>query len=204
MSWLTTRHNAARSLVAAFGLLFAADALAHGGGLDADGCHVDSKTRERHCHRQSPPGHATAPPRAGDDGVLYGQAVRIIDGDTLVVKIQGVEMQFRLAEVDAPEMDQTFGEEARGQLAALVGSEQCVLVPADKDRYGRWVAQLWIGDTHVNAEMVKLGFAWFDSAYGRDASLYQLENDARNEKRGLWALPLEQRMEPWHWRRETR
>lgn len=34
-----------------FGLLFAGTAHAHGGGLDADGCHTNRKTGEYHCHR---------------------------------------------------------------------------------------------------------------------------------------------------------
>ncbi|WP_156545888.1 YHYH domain-containing protein [Cupriavidus sp. D384] len=33
------------------GLLFTGTAFAHGGGLDADGCHTNRKTGEYHCHR---------------------------------------------------------------------------------------------------------------------------------------------------------
>jgi len=36
------------------------------------------------------------PPRAGDEGVFYGPLVRVKDGDSLVAKVQGVAMDFRL------------------------------------------------------------------------------------------------------------
>lgn len=43
-------------------------ALAHGGGLDADGCHTNRKTGEHHCHRGSnlgqPPGAGSQAARA--------------------------------------------------------------------------------------------------------------------------------------------
>jgi endonuclease YncB( thermonuclease family) len=53
----------------------------------------------------------------------------------------------------------------------------------------------------VNREMIRRGAAWFDSQYARDQSLYDDELDARDAKRGLWALPLTSRVEPWVWRR---
>ena len=44
-------------------------AAAHGGGLAADGCHMDRSTGVRHCHRGSGSGANTAPSRlAGNSG----------------------------------------------------------------------------------------------------------------------------------------
>ena len=143
---------------------------------------------------------AAHPPRAGDEGVFFGPLVRVKDGDSLVVKVQGVAMDFRLAEIDAPELDQPYGRAAKQELAALVAGKQLVLVPLDTDRYGRTVAQVWNGDTHVNRELVKRGAAWFYSEFARSAALYEVEQEARGAKRGLWALPLQDRIEPWEWR----
>ena len=53
-------------------------------------------------------------------------------------------------------------------LRGLIGGQQCVLVYEEGDMYGRLVAHLWIGDMYVNAEMVKRGMAWFDSASAPD------------------------------------
>ena len=67
------------------------------------------------------------PPRAGDEGVFYGPLVRVKDGDSLVAKVQGVAMDFRLADVDAPELDQPYGPQAKQELAALASGRQLVI-----------------------------------------------------------------------------
>lgn len=189
-------------------LLAMPQARAHPGGVAGDGCHTEAKTQERHCH----PEHARSldlytcdlsrAPQAGEEGVFYGPVIRVADGDTLEVKVQGVVMDFRLAEVDAPEMDQRYGTKAREELAALVAGKSIVLVPSDTDRYGRTVAYAWAGAVCVNAELVRRGAAYFYSEYSASDFLYGIEQRARNGKLGLWALPLKDRVEPWLWRRE--
>lgn len=144
------------------------------------------------------------PAHAGDEGVLFGPLIRVVDGDTLIVKIQGANLRIRLIGIDAPESDQPFGDEARNELASLIGEQQCVLVYDEGDGHGRLVAHLWIGDTYVNDEMIKRGMAWFDSVYAPDNYLEPSEEEAREAKRGLWALPLDDRVPPWEWRKEPR
>ncbi|WP_112663909.1 YHYH domain-containing protein [Microvirga flavescens] len=39
------------ALAALLSLLTLSQALAHGGGLDRNGCHTNRKTGDRHCHR---------------------------------------------------------------------------------------------------------------------------------------------------------
>ena len=197
-----TKHGLAVAGVV-LGLSFAPLAQGHPGGLDKNGCHVDSKTGKQHCHKKKEFDPAKRP-HPGDEGVLFGPLVRVIDGDTLVVKIQGAEVEFRLSGIDAPEIDQPFGVQARDGLAAIIGTEQCVLVPLDHGSYGRLVAYLWIGDVNVNEELMRRGMGWFDSEYAVEPFLYQLENEARDEQRGLWALPKEKRVPPWEWRKEQR
>src|ERR1044072_8715239 len=85
-------------------------------------------------------------PRAGDQGVFDGPLVGVKDGDSLVAKVQGVEMEFRLAEIDAPERDQPYGEQAKRDLRSLANGQQLVLLPIDTDGYGRTVAHIWNGN----------------------------------------------------------
>jgi len=190
--------------------LFASLSLAHSGGLDADGCHVDKATQQRHCHpervraRKLTTCDLEPAPKEGDEGVFYGPVVHVTDGDTFDVKVQGVVMDFRLAEIDAPEHDQPYGKEARAELASLVAGKRVVLVPFDTDRYGRTVAFVWAGERCVNQQLVDRGAAWFYSQYSTNDYLFGFEEDARNNKRGLWALPLKDRIEPWVWRKEKR
>lgn len=155
---------------------------------------------------RAPTFDAAHPPRAGGEGVFYGPLVRVKDGDSLVAKVQGVAMDFRLAEIDAPELDQPYGRTAKQELVTLTTGQQLVLVlvPVDTDRYGRTVAQVWNGKIHVNAELVKRGAAWFYSEFAYSAALYDVEQEARTAKRGLWALPLKDRIEPWVWRKRAK
>ena len=99
-----------------------------------------------------------------------------------------------------PRSTQPYGRTAKQELAALASGQQLVIMPIDTDRYGRTVAHVWNGSTHLNAEMVKRGAAWFYSEYASTAALYDVEQEARDAKRGLWALPLKDRVEPWVWR----
>ena len=149
-------------------------------------------------------GAAEHPPRPGDEGVFYGPLVRVKDGDSLVAKVQGVAMDFRLAEIDAPELDQPYGEQAKRDLKSLAQGQQLVIVPIDTDGYGRTVAHIWNGNSYLNAEMVKRGAAWFYSKYARTETLYYVEQEARDAKRGLWALPPKDHVEPWEWRKRKR
>nr|WP_235661078.1 excalibur calcium-binding domain-containing protein [Candidatus Hamiltonella defensa] len=40
--------------------------------------------------------------------------------------------------------------------------------------------------------------------YSRDPRLLAFETQAREEKKGLWALPESQRVPPWEWRKSRR
>lgn len=186
---------------------------AHPGGVTEDGCHKDSRTNERHCHperaknaKKKPAYDSEHPPKAGDEGIFYGPFVRLVDGDTFHAKVQGVDMEFRLQGIDAPEHDQPYGAESTALLRQLTRGpgQQLVLVFDDVDRYGRIVAQAWIGNLNINEEMVRRGAAWSESEYARDDRLYQIERQARDRKEGMWALPAADRIEPWVWRKEER
>lgn len=146
-------------------------------------------------------GHA---PRPGDEGVFYGPLIRVKDGDSFEAKIQGVVMEFRLSDVDAPEYDQPYGHEARAELRSLIDGHDLVLVFVDTDRYGRTVTQAWVNDINVNHEMVRRGAAWFYAQFARDDTVFAIEGEARSAKRGLWSLSAQQRVEPWVWRERKR
>jgi Metal binding domain of Ada/Staphylococcal nuclease homologue len=52
--------------------------------------------------------------------------------------------------------------------------------------------------------MVRRGAALVYRKYAKDPSLYELENEARPARRGIWALPEAERKPPWKWREERR
>ena len=85
--------------------------------------------------------------------------VAITDGDTLKARCETeVDMQtitVRLAEIDAPEKRQAFGERSKQHLAALCFHQQAEIRPTARDRYGRTVARVICAGTDANAAMIR-------------------------------------------------
>jgi micrococcal nuclease len=86
-------------------------------------------------------------------------------------------------------------------LSQLVYGKNVLVEPIEQDRYDRLVARLWIDELDVNAEMIKRGAAWVYRRYADDPAYCAYEKAARDLKRGLWALPRDQRAAPWEWRK---
>ncbi|MBS3962912.1 MAG: thermonuclease family protein [Methylomonas sp.] len=133
---------------------------------------------------------------------LSGKVVKIADGDTLTMLVAGNrQIKIRLAEIDTPESHQPYGQKAKQALAGLVFSRTITADVQTTDRYGRSVARVYAGTLDVNAELVRSGSAWVYRKYAKDRSLYELEAQAREDKKGLWALPESERTPPWEWRK---
>jgi endonuclease YncB( thermonuclease family) len=136
---------------------------------------------------------------------LTGRVVSISDGDTLTVLVNRQQVKVRLAEIDTPEKRQPFGTRSRQALADLVFGEQVRVDVIDRDRYGRTVGRVYAGGVDVNAQLVQQGAAWVYRQYAKDperrALLLELEDEAKQAKRGLWRLPKAQQIPPWDWRR---
>ncbi|KAA2211448.1 thermonuclease family protein [Teichococcus oryzae] len=134
---------------------------------------------------------------------LRGEVVGISDGDTLTLLTPDKrQVRVRLAEIDAPESRQPWGSRAQQALSALVFRQAVRVTVQDTDRYGRSVGTVWVGRLNANAEMIRQGQAWVYRQYLRDRSLLALEEEAKQVKRGLWALPEAERVPPWQWRRQ--
>ncbi|MBL9048294.1 MAG: thermonuclease family protein, partial [Tabrizicola sp.] len=111
----------------------------------------------------------------------------------------------RLAEIDAPEKGQPYGQRSRQVLSGLVFGKTIRVVTAGTDRYGRHIGRAFAPrepeELDVSAEMVRQGAAWVFDRYSTDASLYELQDHARANRRGLWSLPAADQVAPWDWRK---
>lgn len=133
---------------------------------------------------------------------LSGKVIGISDGDTLTLLTESKQpVKIRLAEIDTPESGQPYGSRARQALSDLAFGKQARVAVTDRDRYGRTVGRVYVGEKDVNAELVRQGAAWVYRQYAHDKALFTLEEEARRMQRGLWALPEAQRVPPWEWRR---
>ena len=142
---------------------------------------------------------ASSRPQAAD---LQGSVIGISDGDTFtLLTVEKNQIKIRLAEVDAPESGQPYGNKSKQALSALIFGENVRVVVQTEDRYGRTVGRPFVGNLDVCAEMIQIGAAWVYRDYLKDRGLLRLESEAKAEKRGVWGLSEAQNMAPWEWRR---
>ena len=110
-----------------------------------------------------------------------------MDGDTVLVLRDNMQIKVRLAEIDAPEVAQPFGEKSKQSLTELVLHKQVHVDSQAVDVYGRLVALIKVGELNVNHEQVQRGMAWASSRSNRGKALLELQNGAQKAKLGLWA-----------------
>lgn len=110
-------------------------------------------------------------------------------------------VRVKLLGVDAPEMNQSFGDVARKHLSDLVYNKSVVVhysgIAADNSLRGR----VLLDNADIGAQMIRDGAAWFDPNNQNRLSATELEiyqqseQAARSERRGLWQV--ENPMAPW-------
>jgi micrococcal nuclease len=128
------------------------------------------------------------------------QVLRVVDGDTIRVRLDGRTERLRYIGVDTPESVkpgaavQCFAKRAAAANAALVAGRSVRLVGdvEQRDRYGRLLAYVYRepDGAFVNARLVRDGYARTltiapNVAHARQLS--QLARAARESGRGLWA-----------------
>lgn len=129
--------------------------------------------------------------------------VAIADGDTLTVRCPGeAQQKIRIAEIDAPEKKQPFGQRSKEALSALCYGQHATVRPQTRDRYGRTVARVECQGKDVSAEQIRAGMAWVYDQYVTDRSLYALQQTARAGRAGMWGF--EGNVPPWEWRHKKK
>jgi endonuclease YncB( thermonuclease family) len=120
-----------------------------------------------------------------------------------VLDADQVQHKIRLHGIDAPEKAQAFGNKAKEALAGKVHEKTVRVVWKEKDRYGRIVGDVHLGDRNINVEMVHDGFAWWYRSFApKSKELERAEAEARKERRGLWHDKEPE--PPWEYRKKER
>jgi micrococcal nuclease len=128
---------------------------------------------------------------------LEGTVVRVVDGDTIHVRLGERVEKVRYIGVNTPEVHHPRkGEEPGGRAAMTVNRTlvdgRKVRLETDvqaRDRYGRLLAYVWVGDVMVNAELLRRGYAQVMTIppnVRHQALFVKLQRDARDAERGLW------------------
>lgn len=132
-----------------------------------------------------------------------GEAVvkRVVDGDTIVITLNGDEEKIRFIGIDTPEthgpggLRECWGEEATHEMEQLLPPGTVVRIVRDKearDRYGRLLAYVYRSsdDLFVNLEQIVRGNAVakeYPPNITHSAELKSAENDSQTANVGLWA-----------------
>src|SRR3989338_10535737 len=91
------------------------------------------------------------------EGEKYA-VTRVVDGDTIEVEELGT---VRLLGINTPEQGTYYSKEATDFLSRLIQGKDVKLeaIEEDEDQYGRLLRYVFLGDTFVNLEIVKGGYA---------------------------------------------
>jgi len=114
----------------------------------------------------------------------------VIDGDT--IEIEG-DYHVRYLGIDTPEIGEPYYSEALEANRNLVEGKRVWMEKdiEDKDEYGRLLRYVWVDDAMVNAELVRLGYAYsyiYPPNTKHQMLILQAEQEAREQRLGLWSL----------------
>lgn len=133
---------------------------------------------------------------------------RVVDGDTLIVRPgpdtasqlpPDFRARIRLAGVDAPESVrpdhpvERWGPESSQFTEDFLSGGQLTLQFGRRriDRYDRYLAFVFVGETLLNEELARAGLARVKIYSGEESSLtnrlVKAEQEARNARRGIWS-----------------
>ncbi len=147
------------------------------------------------------------------NAVLTGQkkafVIKVKDADTyLMVDEIGVKFNARLANVDAPELSQSFGKEFADSVRILIERKMVDYIFIKKDIYQRDIVNIKFENKNLDSLMICKGWAWFKSKARRgkisqaDIDFQNMMEDALWNKKGLWKC--EKVCPPWVYRNLNR
>lgn len=116
------------------------------------------------------------------------RVIQVIDGDTIIT---AGGYHVRYIGIDAPEKGEAYYLESIQLNKDLTEGKRVRLEKdiSEKDKYGRLLCYVYVDDILINAEMVRLGYA-YAKAYPPDIKyqpyLEAMEMEAKQKKRGIW------------------
>jgi micrococcal nuclease len=160
----------------------------------------------------TPPGTQITPPdQVSAPSSIYNtplyKVTRVVDGDTIVVNINGLDEKIRLIGVDTPEsVDprkpvECFGLEASNYTKSLLENQNIILEPdptqGDIDKYKRLLRYVLLPNTttpgtttNINLKLIQDGYAHeytYSKPYKYQKQFKQAQTEATKAQSGLWS-----------------
>ncbi len=124
---------------------------------------------------------------------------RFVDGDTIVVSMQGTEEKVRFIGVDTPETHkpntpvQCYGPAAAAHTKAIIGQHRVRLesdsLSTDRDRYNRLLRYVYLPDGRlVNEDLIKNGYGFYYPyfPFTKAEHFRDVQVSAKATFKGLW------------------
>lgn len=126
--------------------------------------------------------------------------IKVVDGDTIDVSINGQTERLRLIGINTPEtVDprkavECFGVEASNKAKSVLTGKKVLLgadvTQGERDKYDRLLRYVFLEDgTNFNLLMIKEGYAYeytYDTPYKYQSQFKQAQKEAEMAKAGLW------------------
>lgn len=143
-------------------------------------------------------------------GTYQGEVKTVHDGDTVhILDVNGHMHKVRLANIDAPELNQAYGEASRNALAKRIEYQHVEIKVVAIDQYKREVGQIRLNHADINLWMVMQGYAWHYNTIAKkqqnkfDFNLYQQSQlQAQQNRLGLWHNA--RAVAPWQFRQQKK
>uniref|UniRef100_A0A7C4R5I7 Nuclease n=1 Tax=candidate division CPR3 bacterium TaxID=2268181 RepID=A0A7C4R5I7_UNCC3 len=128
------------------------------------------------------------------------KVLRVVDGDTIDVEVNGVENRVRLIGVNTPEIVdprksvECFGLQASDYTKSILTGQSIYIerdsTQGEKDKYGRSLAYIFLEDgSFLNLKLIMEGYAYeytYQIPYKYQSEFQEAQRLAQKEKIGLW------------------
>jgi|SRR6185437_11814537 len=115
--------------------------------------------------------------------VRNAKIIAVHDGDTITTAT-GEKIRFSF--IDAPEISQPYGIEARNFVSSLILNREVKIITHGTDKYGRTIGEIYLGKLFINEAEINSGLCWVYSQYSPE-KYYREELAAKSKRIGLWA-----------------
>jgi micrococcal nuclease len=135
-----------------------------------------------------------------DSNLISAEVTRVVDGDTINVRINGKEETVRLLLIDTPETVhpsqpvQPFGPEASNYVKDLLNGKnvQLEMDIGKRDKYGRLLAYLYVDEQMVNKMLLEKGLARVAYVFEPNTKyiddFYEIQKQAQQQEIGIWGI----------------
>ena len=112
--------------------------------------------------------------------------LRVYDGDTIEVMLDGVNEKIRIAEIDTPELCMPYSQKARSFLLNMCYAKEITIIAMSRDKYNRIVGKVLCGRQDVAEKLLAEGLAKVYTRFSNSPFLRKIEAAAKKKHKNIW------------------